>query len=135
METQKFFTQTKYMTRSEPIIAVKSVRKSSEWYQELLDCKSAHGGDTFEILTDEDGTVILCLHKWGEHDHPTMADPAITAGNGLILYIRVSDLNKIWGNAIKLKATVEGYPSINPNSGREQFTLRDLDNYYLMISA
>lgn len=63
------------MTRTETIIAVKNVVISSNWYQELLDCKTSHGGDSFEILTDRDDTVILCLHKWGEHNHPTMADP------------------------------------------------------------
>lgn len=122
------------MTRTETIIAVKNVVISSKWYQELLDCKTSHGGDSFEILTDTDDTVILCLHKWGEHDHPTMADPNIVIGNGLILYIRVSDLNKIWENAKKLKANIQQEPHLNTNSGQNQFTLRDLDGYYLMIS-
>ena len=122
------------MTRTETIIAVKNVNKSSNWYQELLICRSNHGGDTFEILTDKDDTVILCLHEWGEHDHPTMTDPKITIGNGLILYIRVTDLNKIWENAKTLKANIEREPYLNLNSGRNQFTLRDLDGYYLMIS-
>lgn len=50
------------MTRTESIIAVKDVQKSSEFYQNLLNCQSRHGGETFEILTDGD-VVILCLHK------------------------------------------------------------------------
>ena len=122
------------MTRTETIIAVKDVTESSKWYQELLECKSSHGGDTFEILSDKDGTVILCLHKWGEHSHPSMANPNKTNGNGLILYIRVSDLKKIWENAETLKANIHQEPHLNPNSGENQFTLRDLDGYYLMIS-
>jgi hypothetical protein len=122
------------MTRTETIIAVKNVVESSKWYQQLLDCNSSHGGNTFEMLTDSDDTVILCLHKWGEHEHPTMADPKITIGNGLILYIRVSDLKKIWENAKALNADIHQEPHLNPNSGQTQFTLRDLDGYYLMIS-
>lgn len=122
------------MIRTETIIAVKNVIESSEWYQQLLECDSSHGGNTFEILTDKDGTTILCLHKWGEHEHPTMTDPNIVIGNGLILYIRVSGLNKIWNNALALKANIHQKPHLNPNSGRNQFTLRDLDGYYLMIS-
>ncbi len=122
------------MTRTEPIIAVKSVIKSSEWYQKLLDCNSSHGGETFEILTDHDGTVILCLHLWGEHEHPTMANPEIPIGNGLILYIRVTNLTNIWENAQFLNANIHQEPHFNPNSGQHQFTLRDPDGYYLMIS-
>lgn len=122
------------MIRTEPIIAVKNVAKSSKWYQNLLECKSSHGSDTFEILTDKAGVVILCLHKWGEHDHPTMKDSKITIGNGLILYIRVSVLNQIWQNAKNINANIHQEPHLNENSGQRQFTLRDLDGYYLMIS-
>lgn len=84
------------MTRTETIIGVQDVEKSSRWYQNLLNCESRHGGSLFEILADLDGRVLLYLHKWGEHDHPTLTDPKIRPGNGLILYIRVSDLDKIW---------------------------------------
>lgn len=122
------------MTRTEVIIGVENVSKSSKWYQELFGCKSNHGGDSFEILTDKDGTVILCLHKWGEHQHPTLTNPKIQVGNGLILYIRVDNLKKVWDNAQKLNAVIEEEPSLNQNSGKEEFAIRDLDGYYLLIS-
>lgn len=51
------------MIRTETIIGVADVVKSSNWYQSLLGFKSSHGGDAFEILADQDDTVILCLHK------------------------------------------------------------------------
>ena len=122
------------MTRTEVIIGVENVSKSSKWYQELFGCKSNHGGDSFEILTDKDGTVILCLHKWGEHQHPTLTNPKIHVGNGLILYIRVDNLKKVWDNAQKLNAVIEEEPRLNQNSGKEEFAIRDLDGYYLLIS-
>jgi catechol 2,3-dioxygenase-like lactoylglutathione lyase family enzyme len=122
------------MTRLETIIAVKDVAKSSKWYQDLLNLKSNHGGDSFEMLADENETVILCLHKWDEHDHPTMKDPSIEVGNGLILYFRVSDLKEVWERATKLSLDYEQEPHLNENSGQQQFSLRDLDGYYLMIS-
>jgi predicted enzyme related to lactoylglutathione lyase len=122
------------MTRLETIIAVKDVAKSSKWYQDLLNLKSNHGGDSFEMLANENETVILCLHKWDEHDHPTMKDPSIEVGNGLILYFRVSDLNEVWERATKLSLDYEQEPHLNENSGQQQFSLRDLDGYYLMIS-
>lgn len=122
------------MIRTEPIIGVADVEKSSGWYQELLNCEGQHGGGTFEILSDQDGSVILCLHKWGEHDHPTLTRPSAETGNGLILYFRVSNLNELWENAQRLKAPIEAPPHINPNSGKEEFSLRDLDGYYLTVS-
>lgn len=122
------------MIRPEIIIAVKDIAESSRWYQQLLGCKSAHGGDTFEILTDEDGTVVLCLHKWAAHGHPTMKNPAITPGNGLILFFRVTDLENKWKHAQRLKAVVEEPPHINHNSGRNEFSIRDLDGYYVSVT-
>lgn len=122
------------MPRLEPIIAVKSVSKSSQWYQELLGLKSNHGGDSFEMLTDKNGRIILCLHRWGEHEHPTMTDPSVAVGNGLILYFRVENLDKIWNKAIALKLDIEQPPHLNENSGNRQFILRDIDDYYLIIS-
>ena len=72
------------MTRLETIIAAKDVSKSSIWYQDLLNLKSIHGGDNFEMLADTNGTVISSLHHWEEHDHPTMTNSNIPVGNGHI---------------------------------------------------
>lgn len=121
------------MVRNETIIAVKNVPKSAEFYQKLLGCKSEHGGETFEILTSEN-VVILCLHKWGDHDHPTMLSSEKEVGNGLILLFRVGNLTKAFQNAKKLNANMEKEVHYNANSLKNQFTLRDLDGYYLIIS-
>ncbi len=121
------------MIRTEPIIGVKNVEESSKWYQELLGCKSNHGGEYFEILADQDDTTILNLHKWEEHSHPTLSNSKM-AGNGLILYFRVDNLDEKWENAKSLNAEIEEEPSLNQNSGKKEFAIRDLDNYYLIIS-
>lgn len=122
------------MARLETIIAVKDVAKSSKWYQDLLKLISKHGGNNFEMLANSKGEVILCLHRWGEHDHPTMKDPGIAVGNGLILYFKVSELKEVWDNATKRNLDIEQEPHLNENSGEQQFSLRDLDSYYLIIS-
>ncbi|MEP3210506.1 MAG: VOC family protein [Maribacter sp.] len=123
------------MIRPEPILAVANVEKSSKWYQKLLNCKSAHGGSIFEILTNENNEQILSLHRWEVHGHPTLADPTKETGNGLILYFVVDDLNLIWANAKKLNAKIEEEPHLNTNSGRREFSIRDLDNYYISITC
>lgn len=105
--------------KADSIIAVKDVEASSNWYQALLNCRGSHGGDTFEILADEDNSVLLCLHKWGEDEHPTMLDSTITPGNGLILYFRTKNFKKIRDNAKNLAAHIEEDIHLNPNSRKK----------------
>ena len=122
------------MAKTDPIIAVNDVRASSKWYQSLFACKSKHGGDEFDILVDDHDEVMICLHKWEAHGHPTMQNPEITPGNGLIIYFRTENMDLIRQNAEKLGYLVEKDVDVNPNSRRKEFSLRDPDGYYLTIS-
>lgn len=122
------------MTKTDPIIAVKNVEASSTWYQSLFGCKSMHGGNTFDILVDEMGDVLLCLHHWGDHGHPTMQDPAVMRGNGLILYFRTDNMQGIRKNVENMGWPVEEDIHLNPNSTKKEFSLRDPDGYYLTIT-
>lgn len=50
--------------------------------------------DYFGQILDSDGTVLLCLHKWGAHEHPSLMSPDHgTPGNGLLLFFRVDDFD------------------------------------------
>ena len=122
------------MTKIDPIIAVKNVEASAKWYQSVFGWKRTHGGDEFAVLEFENGEVMLCLHKWGEHEHPTMIDPSITPGNGLILYFRTDNLDEIRENVDKILAVVEEDIHINPNTRKKEFSFRDPDGYYLTIT-
>ena len=122
------------MTKIDPIIAVKDIEASSKWYQTLFDCKSLHGGKEFDILVSENDEILICLHKWGEHQHPTMADPSITPGNGLILYFRTENMNVIRQNVEKIGGIVVEDIHLNPSSAKKEFSLRDPDGYYLTIT-
>jgi len=116
------------------IIAVKDVELSSKWYQKVFDCKSTHGGKAFDILTTKENEVLICLHKWGEHEHPTMIYQNENSGNGLILYFRTENMDKIRQNIKKMNHPVENEIQLNPNSGKREFSLKDPDGYYLTIS-
>jgi catechol 2,3-dioxygenase-like lactoylglutathione lyase family enzyme len=123
------------MIKAEVIIGVKNVPNSREWYKTLLGCRATHNGENFEIMADiASGNTILCLHKWGVHEHSTLLSPDVKKGNGLILYFRVDDLQQVWDNARALYAVIEEVPHLNPNSGRQEFSLRDLDGYYVEIA-
>ncbi|HYF68980.1 MAG TPA: VOC family protein [Ohtaekwangia sp.] len=122
------------MTKIDPIIAVRDVEASSTWYQSVFGCSSMHGGKEFDILVSETNEVLLCLHKWGEHGHPTMLNPGIAPGNGLILYFRTENINTIRQNVEKIGGNVEEDIQLNPNSTKLEFSIRDPDGYYLTIT-
>ena len=122
------------MTRLDPIIAVKDIEARSKWYQKIFGLRNNHGGDHFSVLISEDNEIILCLHKWEEHNHPTMTNPGITPGNGLLLYFRTENMNKIYQNAIEAGCVIEEDIHLNTNSLRKEFSFRDLDGYFLTVS-
>jgi predicted enzyme related to lactoylglutathione lyase len=122
------------MAKIDPIIAVKDVEASSKWYQSVFNWKSRHGGKRFDVLVSENDEIIICLHQWGEDDHPTMTNPNITPGNGLILYFRTENMPVIRQNVEKMGWVIEEDIHLNPNSTKMEFSLRDPDGYYLTIT-
>lgn len=125
------------MKRTWTIIGVADVARSFTWYQALFgQSRSAPAHDFFGQIVDEDGTVLLCLHQWGAHDHPTLASPEhAEPGNGLLLFFRVDDFDEALARARRLGAKLEEEPSRNPSTGTREFALRDPDGYYVMLSA
>jgi predicted enzyme related to lactoylglutathione lyase len=124
------------MIKIDPIIAVKDVEASSKWYQQVFGFRRVHGGmERFAVLVSENDEILLCLHNWGEeHHHPTMTNPTITPGNGLILYFRTENMDAIRQNVEKVGGIVEKDIHLNPNSLKKEFSLRDPDGYYLTIT-
>lgn len=122
------------MTKVDPIIAVKDVEASSEWYQSVFGCRRTHGGDDFAVLVSENDEILLCLHKWGEHKHPSMTNPNIEPGNGLILYFKTENMKEIHQNVKRSGCHIEEDIHLNPNSTKLEFSLRDPDGYYLTVT-
>jgi catechol 2,3-dioxygenase-like lactoylglutathione lyase family enzyme len=123
------------MHRLWTIIGVADVARSFAWYQSLLGLPPAqpahpHWGQ----LRDQDGAVLLCLHQWGAHDHPSLAAPQPLPGNGLLLFFRVANYPAALAAAQTL-APLHQQPSLNPRTGTLEFSLRDPDGYHVTISA
>lgn len=125
------------MRRTWTIIGVKDVRSSLRWYQNLLgipQTEPAH--DYFGQIVDDDGTVLLCLHSWGEHDHPSLASAErAEPGNGLLLFFRVDDFDTCLAAARILTNALEEEPNLNPSTGTLEFSLRGPDGYYVSVSS
>lgn len=113
------------MKRIWPIIGVADVAHSFAWYQELFgQAKAAPAHDYFAQLVDTDGTVLLCLHAWGAHDHPTLASPLrAEPGNGLLLFFRVDDFDEALGRACRLVPARAEEPHVNAATGTREFAL------------
>ncbi len=125
------------MKRTWTIIGVADVAASFKWYQSLLgllETSPAH--EYFGQILDSDGTVLLCLHEWGAHDHPSLTRPGhATPGNGLLLFFRVDDFSTALQSARALVARLDEEPHLNANTETMEFSLRDPDGYHVTISA
>lgn len=125
------------MTRLWTILGVRDVRTSYQWYQRLLGTpvdEPAH--DHFGMVCDPDGTVLVCLHAWGAHEHPPLTSAEVaTPGNGLLLFFRADDHDGALARARAIGAPLIEEPHLNPNTRTMEFSLRDPDGYYVTISA
>jgi predicted enzyme related to lactoylglutathione lyase len=125
------------MKRLWTIIGVSGVAVSFKWYQRLFgqpETQPAH--HHFGQILDPDGTVLLSLHQWGAHEHPSLTSAdAAPPGNGLLLFFRVDDYDDALTRARALVARFEEDPHVNPNTQTREFSLRDPDGYYVTISA
>src|SRR5260221_41626 len=65
-------------------------------------------------IIDSDGLVLLCLHKWGSHEHPSLMSPDHGApGNGLLLFFRVNDFELAFKRARSLFTRLEEEAHVN----------------------
>ena len=124
------------MKRIWTIIGVRDVPGSFKWYQSLFGQPETRPAHThFGQILDTDGTVLLSLHAWGAHEHPSLTSPdAAKPGNGLLLFFRVDDFEMSLQRARALVDHFEEEPHENPNTQTMEFSLRDLDGYYVTIS-
>jgi catechol 2,3-dioxygenase-like lactoylglutathione lyase family enzyme len=125
------------MKRTWTIVGVRDVPGSFKWYQSLFgQPETPPGHDYFGQIVDTDGTVLLCLHQWGVHEHPSLMSPdEALPGNGLLLFFRVDDYEMAVKRARALVTRFEEESHVNPNTQTWEFSLRDPDGYYVTINA
>ena len=125
------------MKRTWTIIGVADLSQSFRWYQRLLGLpETAPAHDDFGQILNSDGTVLLCLHAWGAHEHPSLTSPdTAKSGNGLLLFFRVDNFDVAMQRARALVGRLDEEPHVNPSTGTAEFSLQDRDGYHVTISA
>src|SRR5207244_8868449 len=113
------------MKRTWTIIGVNDVPGSFKWYQALFgQPETAPSHDHVGQILDTDGTVLLCLHQWGAHEHPSLMSPdKALPGNGLPLFFRVDDFDMALKRARTLGIPLDDEPHVNPNTQTMEFSL------------
>jgi hypothetical protein len=96
------------------------------------------GHDDFDLITDDDGTVLVALHEWGAHGEgpPLQTLGNDPPGNGALLFIRVDDFEAALARARILVPRFETDPEVflsGPDT--PTFKVRDPDGYYVMVNA
>ena len=127
--------------RPQPLIAVHDVEASSQWYQQLFGCQSAHGGPNYERLV-VNGVLVLQLHHFAVEDHHgPIGDPNDRPyGNGVLVWFEVDDFDAAMARATALGAEIVLPRHRNPPSGEGgpnhwECWLRDPDGYTVVIAS
>lgn len=121
--------------KPQPIITVKSVHASAEFYCNLLGVQRSEGHDDYvQIL--EDGVMIMQLHGFdADDDHDALADQNIQLGNGVVMWFETDDfeaqLHRIADHHIEL----DREPAENPYAKQMEAWLHDPDGYQVVIAG
>jgi len=131
-------TPVRTTVHSQPLIAVRNVRASSDWYQELLglDPLPEHSHrDVYDRLLCA-GQLVLQLHAWDEHDHPNLVNrDAAPLAHGVVLWFEVDDFDAVVERARALRAQIVEGPKFNPAPSHWEVWLRDPDGYVVGVSG
>ena len=131
-------TSRRATVHAQPLIAVRDVRASSRWYQQLLGAESlpehAHRDVYERILCDN--RLILQLHAWDEEDHPNLVNAnAAPPGHGVLLWFEVEDFDAVVARARSLRAEIVLEPHFNPAPKHREIWLRDPDGYVVVVAS
>jgi catechol 2,3-dioxygenase-like lactoylglutathione lyase family enzyme len=123
---------------SQPLIAVRDVRKSSAWYGTLLGADSLPDHphrDVYDRITLS-GRIVLQLHAWDEEDHPNLVNrTAAPLGHGVVLWFQFDDFDAAVERARRLKAEIIEGPYVNPAPKHREIWFRDPDGYVTVICS
>lgn len=116
------------------MIVVKDVQASSLWYQQLLGCESAHGGDEYEQL-QIDGNIILQLHCWETEEHAHLGHPDKPKGNGSLLWFESDQFDSLMERISGLELKILEPAHVNHQANHRECWIEDPDGYTVVLSS
>ena len=120
--------------KSDVMFFARDVQASSKWYQQLLGARSGHGGPEYEMIVDEEGTLLLQLHHLESEEHNVgVEDEGTLRGAGVLVYITVPDVVATWKRAQSMNADIVSKPPFIQLAGHTEFVVRDPDGYALAV--
>jgi len=119
----------------QPLIVVKDVELSSQWYQKLLDCQSGHGGKEYErLLFDEN--IILQLHASDTHGHEYLKyDTSSSRASSMLLWFQTDKYDAATQRVKNLGVEVLEASHVNELANHRECWVRDLDGYVVVIAS
>jgi hypothetical protein len=124
--------------KSQPLIAVRSVRASARWYRELLagDSLPEHAHrDAYDRIIHDD-QLLLQLHAWDEEGHPNLLNAeAAPPGHGVLLWFEVSDFDAAVARTRSLGAQIIEEAHVNPRAEHREIWMRDPDGYVVVLAG
>jgi len=124
--------------QAQPLIAVRNVRASSQWYSELLGLNASpeHPHREFYDRLFSCGRIVLQLHAWDHGHHPNLVNRAAApSGHGLLLWFMVEDFKAAADRARHLGAEIIEDAHVNPAPNQWEIWLRDLDGYVVVVAG
>jgi catechol 2,3-dioxygenase-like lactoylglutathione lyase family enzyme len=124
--------------RPQPLIAVRNVRASSQWYRRLLQAESLPEHEHRDVYDRifYDGQLILQLHAWDEENHPNLVNPdTVRAGHGVVLWFEVNEFDAAVGRARSLGAEIAEEPRVNLQAQHKEIWIRDPDGYMVVLAG
>ena len=119
----------------QPLIAVRDVQSTSQWYQRVLGLTSGHGGAEYEQLMSGE-YLVLQLHHWDAHEHPNLGNPEDKPyGNGVVLWFYETAITAAYQRAVAAGAEVIEALKINPLANHREFWLRDPNGYVIVVAG
>lgn len=127
--------------RSQPILAVNDVPKSSAFYAELLGLvatsqtmKSDHA-HVYDRLMDGD-RLVLQLHCWDVEEHPNLVrETGHRPGYGVLVWFELDDFDAAVARARRMKVEIVEDEHRNPAPQHREMWLRDPDGYVVVICS
>ena len=124
--------------RPQPLIAVRDVKASTQWYEQVLGAQRLGESDHDHVYQRllHGGQLVLQLHSWDDEDHPNLTKPdKAPHGHGVLLWFEVDDFDAGVARVRAARAQIVEEPHINPNAHHREIWVRDPDGYVVVLAS